>query len=187
MSRKPSFLITAFLATSLLALVLPRHSDAAPPNTGPRPGPQFSGFYIPPYYGTIPDWRRPENWGYGYYPDYYYYPQSSMKKNANPQLPSGNYGSQKVPESSTQTPGDLSGHITVMVPADAKIWFGDSMMASTGSVRDFDTPPLASGKKYTYTIHATWKEDGHEVTETQQVEFTPGQHIDVRFPTKSKN
>jgi uncharacterized protein (TIGR03000 family) len=187
MSRKASILTTMLLAVAVLILALPKSSHAAPPNTGSRTVPQFSGFYIPPYYGTLPDWRRSQNWGYGYYPDYYFYPQSSMNKYSYPQLPSGSYHAQTIPDSSPSTPGDVSGHITVTVPADAKVWFGDSLMASSGPIRDFDSPPLATGKRYTYTIHATWKDDGQEVTQTQKIEFTPGQHVDVRFPVKSKS
>jgi uncharacterized protein (TIGR03000 family) len=56
-------------------------------------------------------------------------------------------------------------------------------MAQTGPVRVMDTPPLAAGQRYTYTVRARWTEGGRPVDQTQTVGFAPGDRIDVTFPT----
>ena len=65
----------------------------------------------------------------------------------------------------------------------ARVWFEGAATTSTGPVRRFHSPALASGGRYTYDITATWHENGHEVPQTQQVEVTAGTHVNVAFPT----
>jgi uncharacterized protein (TIGR03000 family) len=48
------------------------------------------------------------------------------------------------------------------------------------------TPPLTPGGRYGYDIKASWKENGHEVTQTQYIEVTAGAHINVTFPTTAQ-
>ena len=79
---------------------------------------------------------------------------------------------------------DTSAHIRVTVPASAEIWFDGTSTTSTGTVRHFNSPPLASGN-YSYEIRARWSEDGHEVTQTQRVEVTPGAQVNIGFPASS--
>jgi len=81
---------------------------------------------------------------------------------------------------------DPHAHVTVQVPADAQVWFGDTLTSSTGASREFRSPPLAPGSRYTYDIRARWNENGHEVTQTQKVAVTAGAHVDVTFPVPSK-
>jgi uncharacterized protein (TIGR03000 family) len=89
--------------------------------------------------------------------------------------------------SSTPTaPPDTIAHLTVKAPADAQIWFNGERTAATGAVRRFNTPPLAAGK-YTYDVRARWTKDGHEVTQTREVEVTPGSSVEVDFPAPSKS
>jgi uncharacterized protein (TIGR03000 family) len=76
---------------------------------------------------------------------------------------------------------DSVAHVTVKVPADAQLWFDDTLTTTTGTVRQFDTPPLAAGK-YTYDVRARWVENGHAVTQTQHVGVTPGARVEVDFP-----
>jgi len=79
------------------------------------------------------------------------------------------------------TPLDTNAQVTVNVPADAEVWFDGTEMTPTGAVRRFHSPPLAPGN-YRYQIRAQWHENGHEVSQTQTVEFAPGAHIAVSFP-----
>ena len=60
------------------------------------------------------------------------------------------------------------------------------VQARRRSVREFDTPPLAQGKQFKYTVKATWKEDNKDVTQTQQVTFTAGEIVQVKFPVPAK-
>ena len=72
-------------------------------------------------------------------------------------------------------------HLAVSVPKGAEVWFDGFKTASTGPVRDFKTPPLDPGK-YAYTVRARWSEDGHEVTQKQEVIVSPGADIQLSFP-----
>jgi uncharacterized protein (TIGR03000 family) len=165
-----------------------------------RPYYGFYGYY-PYYYGS-----------YGYYPyiyggDYSYY-------NTYPDIGSGlaydpgyitSYGSvtpdatggtaappaitsqSLYPPVSAAAPADALAHVTVKVPADARVWFENTPTTSTGPVRQFDSPPLAPGGRYTYSVRAAWTENGHEVTQTQQVGVSAGARVEVDFPVKPES
>jgi uncharacterized protein (TIGR03000 family) len=98
--------------------------------------------------------------------------------------PAGSY--QPIYPSATAEP-NTSAHITLEAPADARVWFDGTATKSTGPVREFYTPPLTPGSHYRYDVRAQWNENGHEVTQTQQVEVTPGAQAIVNFtiPTKT--
>jgi uncharacterized protein (TIGR03000 family) len=81
---------------------------------------------------------------------------------------------------------DNATHVTVRAPADAQVWFDGAQTTSTGPVREFQTPPLTPGHKYRYEIQARWKENGKEVTQTQDVAIAAGAHVEVDFPKASK-
>jgi uncharacterized protein (TIGR03000 family) len=84
------------------------------------------------------------------------------------------------------TSSDTRALITVSVPADAEIWFEGTKMTSTGSVREYQSPPLTPGSGYTYDIRARWNENGHEVTQTQQVDVAAGSRVNVHFPVQER-
>jgi uncharacterized protein (TIGR03000 family) len=135
---------------------------------------------------------------YGYYPDLY---------NTYPSYDSGYFGSYGAaplysgdatygtPSSDTYQafyppptviPSDTGAQVTVTVPAGAEIWFDGTATTSTGTVRQFNSPPLTPGK-HSYEIRAHWSENGHEATQSQRVEVTPGAHISVSFPGQAVN
>jgi uncharacterized protein (TIGR03000 family) len=87
---------------------------------------------------------------------------------------------------SAPSPIDTLAHLTVRVPAEAQIWIDGTTTTSTGPVRQFESPPLTPGSRYSYDIKASWNENGHEVTQTQHVEVTAGAHINVAFPTTAQ-
>jgi uncharacterized protein (TIGR03000 family) len=129
--------------------------------------PYYSNYSAYPYYDSYDD--SYPGYGYGSYPSYngplYSAPPSSVG-----------------PAASSPVPADMTAHVTVRAPADAELWFDGTKTTSTGPVRDFQTPGLAAGHKYTYTIRARWLENGNEVTQTQQVGVTAGADIRVDFP-----
>jgi uncharacterized protein (TIGR03000 family) len=96
--------------------------------------------------------------------------------------PAANYS---PPVTGTVQPDPVA-YVTVKVPADAKLWFDDTLTTSTGSIRQFDTPPLTPGSLYSYEVRATWNDNGHEVTQTQHVDVTAGAHISIGFPIPAK-
>jgi uncharacterized protein (TIGR03000 family) len=81
---------------------------------------------------------------------------------------------------------DTLAHLTVKVPGDARVWFENSPTNSTGSVRQFESPPLMPGRSYTYEVRAAWTENGREVTQTQQIGVTAGARIEVGFPVRTE-
>ena len=151
--------------------------------------------------GYNPGYRRgyPRYYGYGYrYPSYYgsygaspyYYGYSPYSYDAYgysssaPAYDSGyydSYGGATSPNPDA-TQADTSAHITVILPANAEIWVDGSKMTSTGSVREFQSPSLATGHSYTYEVRARWNQNGKMVTQTQNVEVAAGAHVNVRFP-----
>jgi uncharacterized protein (TIGR03000 family) len=151
------------------------------------------GRYGYPYYG-----------GYGYYPysygSYgYSYPSydwsiptydsgyaGTYGDGATSALPSAGAYQAFYPPATDSTPSDTSAHVTITVPAGAQVWFDDHPTTTTGSVRQFDSPALKPGSKYSYEIRARWNDNGHEVTQTQKVGVTAGAHVDVKFPVAPK-
>jgi uncharacterized protein (TIGR03000 family) len=70
--------------------------------------------------------------------------------------------------------------IIVKVIADAKLEFDGVTTTKTGAVRKFTTPELALGKKYTYTVKATWEPSNYEtITRTRKVVFEPGKETEL--------
>jgi uncharacterized protein (TIGR03000 family) len=71
--------------------------------------------------------------------------------------------------------------IIVRVVADARVEVDGAPTTQTGTVRRFQTPALAVGKKYSYTVTATWNADGVKRTVSRTVSFSGGQEIAVDF------
>ena len=66
-----------------------------------------------------------------------------------------------------------------------QLWFNGTLTAATGTVREFNSPPLSAGK-HIYDVQARWIENGQDMTEAQKVEVTPGSHVEVDFPAQPK-
>jgi uncharacterized protein (TIGR03000 family) len=149
---------------------------------------RYYGGYRYPYahYGY-----RPYYGSYGYYP-YLYNTYPSYDYGAAP-VSYGNatYGTQSSDAYQafypppTVIPSDTSAHVTVTVPEGGEIWFDGTATSSTGTVRQFNSPPLTSGN-HSYEIRARWNEHGREVTQSQRVVVTPGAHVTASFPAPSK-
>jgi len=71
--------------------------------------------------------------------------------------------------------------VEVRVPPDATVWFDGSKTKLTGDDRLFESPPLETGKAYTYEIKAQWMQDGKTVTRTQNLEVRAGQRFMANF------
>ena len=137
---------------------------------------------------------------YGYYPSDNYYPSYDLGYGPAPDqgyfdsyggvAPSDAGGYLGVEPSLTvipdtaPAPADSTAHVTVRVPANAELRFDGSSTKTTGSVREFQSPPLSPGR-YTYEIDAHWTENGRDVTQTQTVAVSPGAHLTVDFPIRA--
>ncbi len=137
------------------------------------------GYYGgPAYYGS--DWYQPN-----YYYDYsapatsyfvqpYYTAVPSAAYYGNP--PAGQYN-QPLP-----TPNTAEFTVTVPDP-NAQIWFQGYLTHERGTVREFESAPLAPGATYTFHIRARWNQGGRQVERTSDVAVTAGQQLNVDFNT----
>jgi uncharacterized protein (TIGR03000 family) len=150
----------------------------------------YHGYY--PYYGLSSYYPYYDTYGYvGSGPTYGggYYGSGGDEAPSYPDdytsvtPPAASY--QSFYPSATAQP-DNRAFITANVPADAQLWFDGKATTSTGPVREFHSPSLTPGQWFTYEVRASWNDNGHEVTQTQQVEVTAGAHINVDFPLPPK-
>jgi len=77
---------------------------------------------------------------------------------------------------------DASARVSVTLPAGAELWFDGSKTSSTGTTREFESPPLKAGRQYKYEIRARWDDRGNAVTQTQEVTVTAGARVRLDFP-----
>jgi uncharacterized protein (TIGR03000 family) len=69
--------------------------------------------------------------------------------------------------------------IRVLVPADAQVEIGGGKTDQTGTVRRFVTPPLQPGETFTYTLRASWREQGKLVVRERTVKVQAGKETTV--------
>jgi uncharacterized protein (TIGR03000 family) len=121
--------------------------------------------------------------GYGY-PGYYAAPTRTVVVPIVQQQPSVYVvpAAATLPVPATANP---SAYLSVTVPTpDAEVLIdGRRLDAKTGTVRDFVSPPLEPGYRYSYEVTARWNEGDQPVERTQTVEVRPGDHASVAFTT----
>jgi len=79
--------------------------------------------------------------------------------------------------------------MTVRVPdPNAILYVDDNLTRQTGPERFFESPPVPTGKKYSYTLKITWMVAGKEKTDTRKVRVEPGKenNIDLTKPEPKK-
>jgi uncharacterized protein (TIGR03000 family) len=170
------------------------HSDGF--HRGSFDGGRFhrGGFYPGYYYGYYSPYGYDSY--YGYYPPYSDSPSYDLGYGSDSNLaypdsyggvaPSYSGGYLTLEPPSTVSPNaasaqaDSTAHVTVRVPANAELWVDGSKTTSTGSVREFQSPPLTPGQ-YTYEFRAHWTENGRDITQTRKVAVSPGAHVAVMF------
>jgi len=69
--------------------------------------------------------------------------------------------------------------IVVKLPADAELFFDDFKCKTSGAVREFETPPLAAGKRFGYRVRAVWSDKGKEVARETQTWVRAGETVEV--------
>jgi len=142
-------------------------------------------------------WGFPYWGGYGYYPygstsvypyaDTSGYPYGSTYVAPDASLYDGYEEAEPYAEAPPAAAADRTVQVTVTVPPDAQVWFEGTKTNASGSIREYQSPPLTPGQRYTYTIRATWNQDGQPVTQEQKVTVTAGEHVNVTFPKPGTN
>ncbi len=136
----------------------------------------YGGYNYPYNYGG---YSYPYSYGSNYSPYYYGGTYPSSLYNYSPYATGGvalNVQTQPA------APADTTAHIHLNVPANAQVWFAGEKMKSTGTLREFQSPALQPGAKYSYDVMAKWMQDGKEVTQKQTVRVWAGANLNVRFP-----
>jgi uncharacterized protein (TIGR03000 family) len=82
-------------------------------------------------------------------------------------------------------PGASPAQVTVVLPADAKLYVDNVLCTLTSSKRSFTTPKLAAGKKYFYTLRVETTQGGQSLVKSEKVTLQAGQHVQVNFNTIS--
>jgi uncharacterized protein (TIGR03000 family) len=72
-------------------------------------------------------------------------------------------------------------HVTIVLPADAKLIVDNVSFADGGTKRRFDTPDLEPGRRYTYTMRAEVTRDGRLQKQEKQVDVEAGKDVVVEF------
>ncbi len=87
-----------------------------------------------------------------------------------------------APAPGQEQAGSLPVNLRVYLPANAQLLIEGAKTQQTGEVRRFQSPPLAVGRTYVYTLRATWTEGGQEKVTERKVEVRPGQEtvVDLR-------
>lgn len=74
--------------------------------------------------------------------------------------------------------------LIVRVPANAEVFLNGSVTKATGTVREYVSPPLETGWKYSYEIRGRWTENGQPVERTRVLRVQPGQRLDIDLTKK---
>jgi uncharacterized protein (TIGR03000 family) len=158
----------------------------------------YGGYYgYPGYYGAYPGY-------YGYYGnygpsygdyygtgDYYgaYQPYGGTDMGAYaPEAYGSTYGYYEpngAPGSAVPAITNAA-RIVVRVPPEAQVWFEGAPTKQPGSTREFESPPLAPGKEFTYEVRAQWREGDHDVTQTRKIDVHAGDRVTVDFTKTSR-
>jgi uncharacterized protein (TIGR03000 family) len=64
--------------------------------------------------------------------------------------------------------------VVAHLPEHARLWVEGRLTRQRGMLREFRSPPLQPGHRYTYTARVAWFEGGHWVSQTQTVPVWAG-------------
>ena len=75
--------------------------------------------------------------------------------------------------------------VDVVVPEGAELWIEGKKTAQVTAQRKFISPPLASGRSFSYEFRICYKEAGRDQTETRSLDVSAGEHYTVDFVNRS--
>lgn len=143
--------------------------------------PYYGGYY--PYYDSYPYYSDS---AYNYTPDYGYAdPSYASAPLSSTPLGEANTTTSQAPPSQP-TIDDNAVLIGVRVPDNAEIWIDGDKTSQTGTFREFVTPALEPGQKFSYDIKARWMENGKEVVRDRKLSFYAGDRLMVNLMAPPK-
>jgi uncharacterized protein (TIGR03000 family) len=77
-----------------------------------------------------------------------------------------------MPMENTVDPNAVT--LVAHVPENAQVWVEGNATTSRGGLRTYQSPPLAPGKTYSYTVRVAWVENGKVVSQTRHVPVKAG-------------
>jgi uncharacterized protein (TIGR03000 family) len=158
------------------------------PGFGYSTGYGQTGVYIgsPSYYGGYGQYGRPRRGYYGGFNEPYYTYSQPNYIYSEPYNTTEGYSDQYSdgPAYASQGQGqrlrDDEVMIRVLAPnANAQIMFNHHATKQTGMERVFVTTLPERNKDFTYTVRATWTEDGREMKRERKVKVRAGQPVTV--------
>jgi uncharacterized protein (TIGR03000 family) len=77
--------------------------------------------------------------------------------------------------------GPAPSHITVRLPAEAKLLVNGVVCPIQAETRSFDTPKLQPGQTYSYTLVAELTQDGQIKSATRKLSLEAGKSVSINF------
>lgn len=157
--------------------------------------PYYGGYghgygYYRPYYGYGA--YLPFGFGLGYYSNYYSPLDYGAAYDASSYPPTAAYGSASVPltgdtqlagpSSDDRPPADDLAHLRLTVPENATVLIDGTATTQTGSVREFVTPALAPGSRYSYKVAVRYTDaQGKAVEDVRDIRFRANDWFSIDF------
>jgi len=91
-----------------------------------------------------------------------------------------------LPGGTYRPAADTSAHITLRVPADAQVWFDGKATKQTGTLRQFNSPPLTPGKKFVYEVRVRSMKDGKPIEEKRRIKVEAKDWLRFDLTEKTK-
>jgi uncharacterized protein (TIGR03000 family) len=195
--RSPSTVVTAVLAATLL-LLAGSEARAQRYHGGYYHGGYYHGGYYRPW-GYYHPYYRPYpvigiGIGVGFYVPYYgsyAYPVAPTViaySGGGPESAATPPGTppQTPPPPSGQSPGekppDNAGHLQLLVPENAEVLVEGTKLGQSGPVREFVSPPVTPGTRYTYKITVRYTDaKGKTVDDTRDIHFQANDWFTIDF------
>ena len=145
--------------------------------------PYYGGGYYQPYYGGYySDYSEPYVYSQPYYYSDPYYSSSQPYYSRNMPYSQGYEEAEQGAQPAYNQPRDDEAMIRVLVPhPEARVTFDGHQTQQRGTQRTFMTNLPERNRDYTYTVRATWTEDGREMKRERKVKVRAGQPVTVDF------
>lgn len=102
----------------------------------------------------------------------------SQQQTQNPPQPAANTGRQPAEKLPEPTPN--SARLKILVPENAEVLVEGSKTTTTGTVREFVTPPLTPGKNMIYSILVRYTDaGGKKIEETHSIRVHANDRLDI--------